>query len=264
MKIQHIMQKILVIFVMLSLYQGSILAQMNRVIEPAILEVRYDSWQKEHDDAYILRVGKTVSQFFSYFQNRTDSMDVTSEVTSKIALKEFLEADDRSPDRSKRLKASTISRELIYQNLTTGKLTLYSNYAWEYYTYEEDIPQQEWLINLDSTKTILGQKCHYATTQFRGRVWKVWFAEGIPVSLGPWKLHGLPGLILEAVADNGFIKLSAVSIKTKNITPVTLYNWRKEKYYKLTREKFLKYKNRPQSIPYANKTVPASPYIELE
>lgn len=158
------MQKILVIFVMLSLYQGSILAQMNRVIEPAILEVRYDSWQKEHDDAYILRVGKTVSQFFSYFQNRTDSMDVTSEVTSKIALKEFLEADDRSPDRSKRLKASTISRELIYQNLTTGKLTLYSNYAWEYYTYEEDIPQQEWLINLDSTKTILGQKCHYATT----------------------------------------------------------------------------------------------------
>jgi len=49
-------------------------AHDNRVIEPAILEVRYDSWQKEHDDSYILRVGKTVNQFFSFYENRDDSL----------------------------------------------------------------------------------------------------------------------------------------------------------------------------------------------
>ena len=32
-------------------------AQETHVIEPAILEVRYDSWQEEHDDSYILRTG---------------------------------------------------------------------------------------------------------------------------------------------------------------------------------------------------------------
>ena len=30
-------------------------AQETHVIEPAILEVRYDSWQEEYDDSYILR-----------------------------------------------------------------------------------------------------------------------------------------------------------------------------------------------------------------
>jgi len=136
-----------------------------------------------------------------------------------------LDTDDRSPDRSKRIKTSTIGHELLYQDLSTGKLSLFSNYASAYYTYEEDIPTQEWSVNTDSVMTIMGMECHLATTKFRGRVWKVWFTEEIPVSLGPWKLGGLPGLILKAVADDDFIKLTAVSIKTEGLAPVTLYNW---------------------------------------
>jgi GLPGLI family protein len=177
-------------------------------------------------------------------------MDNTSDVTFRLSIQEFLNSDDRSPDRTKRLKTSTIGRELLYQDLTTGKLTLYSNYASEYNTYIEDIPTQEWSVNTDTTMTILGMKCNYATTKFRGREWKVWFTDEIPVSLGPWKLNGLPGLILKADADNDFIKFTAISIKTKQINPVTLYNWGNEKYYQMTREKFLKYKNRPKAIPY--------------
>ena len=49
-------------------------AQETHVIEPAILEVRYNSWQEEHDDSYILRIGKTANQFFSFFRYRTDSL----------------------------------------------------------------------------------------------------------------------------------------------------------------------------------------------
>ncbi len=246
------------------LFPISVIAQSQHVIEPAILEVRYDCWQAEHDDSYILRVGKTANQFFSFFQNRTDSLDFTSEVTRKIALQEFLEANDRSSDRSKRLKASTISRELLYQDLSTGKLSLYSNFASAYNTYEEDIPTQEWSINTDSVETIMGMECNLATTKFRGREWKVWFTEEIPVSLGPWKLGGLPGLILKADADDDFIKFTAVSIRTKGLSPVTFYNWAGSKYYKMDRSKFLKYKNRPRTIPYTGKVVQAKPYIELE
>ncbi len=256
--------KVFLFIIITSLYPITVFAQGNRTIEPAIFEVCYDSWQAEHDDSYILRVGKTTNQFFSFFQNRTDSLDFTDETTFQISLKEFLEADDKSLDRTKRLKASTISRELIYQDLTTGKLSLYSNYASAYNTYEEDIPTQEWTIDTDSTMTILGMECHYAKTKFRGREWKVWFTEEIPVSLGPWKLNGLPGLILKATADDDFIKLTAVSVKTEGLSPVTFYNWANSKYYKMTREKFLKYKNRPRTIPYSDKVIPAKPYIELE
>ncbi|MCF2558850.1 GLPGLI family protein [Prevotella brevis] len=253
------------LFIILThLFPISIIAQGQHVIEPAILEVRYDCWQAEHDDSYILRVGKIANQFFSFFQNRTDSLDFTSEVTRKIALQEFLEANDRSSDRSKRLKASTISRELLYQDLSTGKLSLYSNFASAYNTYEEDIPTQNWSVNTDSVETIMGMECNLATTKFRGREWKVWFTEEIPVSLGPWKLGGLPGLILKAVADDDFIKFTAVSIRTEGLSPVTFYNWAGSKYYKMDRSKFLKYKNRPRTIPYTGKVVQAKPYIELE
>ena len=239
-------------------------AQETHVIEPAILEVRYDSWQKDCSDSYILRTGKTANQFFSYYQNRTDSLLNTDDTTMDIALNEFFASVSKEAGKSEQLKGSTISREKLYQYVKTGKLALYSGYSDAYYTYEEDIPQQEWTINMDSVMTILGLECHKATTKFRGRVWDVWFTEEIPVSLGPWKLGGLPGLILKATADSDFIRLTAINIKKDGINPVTFYNWGDEKYYHMTREKFLKYKNRPRTIPRVNKVLPAEPYIELE
>ena len=239
-------------------------AQETHVIEPAILEVRYDSWQEKEDDSFILRVGKTANQFFCYNHYRTDSLQNTDDTTMEIALNEFFESVSKDADRSKQLKSSTISREWLYQDLKTGKLSLYSSYADAHNTYEEDTPRQEWIVMADSITNILGMECHKATTTFRGRLWEVWFTEEIPVGLGPWKLGGLPGLILKATADNNFIKFTAVSIKNEHLNPVTYYNWGNEKYYRMDREKFLRYKNRPRTIPRANKVLPAEPYIELE
>lgn len=54
----------------------------------------------------------------------------------------------------------------------------------------------KWNITKE-TKQVAGYTCTKATTNFRGREWIAWFTPEIPVSLGPWKLHGLPGIILE-------------------------------------------------------------------
>ncbi len=55
----------------------------------------------------------------------------------------------------------------------------------------------KWEI-LEESKTINALVCYKAIGSFRGRTYTVWFTLDIPVSFGPWKLNGLPGLILEA------------------------------------------------------------------
>lgn len=55
----------------------------------------------------------------------------------------------------------------------------------------------EWDIQED-TLTVSGYLCQKANTNFRGRDYTVWFTPEIPINDGPWKLYGLPGLILKA------------------------------------------------------------------
>jgi GLPGLI family protein len=61
-----------------------------------------------------------------------------------------------------------------------------------------DIP---WDI-AEETKMIGIYKVQKATAHFRGRDYTAWFTPQIPLPYGPWKLVGLPGLILEAYDTN--------------------------------------------------------------
>jgi len=78
------------------------------------------------------------------------------------------------------------------------------------------IVQDEWLdihweIGSDS-KIIKGYVCKKATGTFRGRTYTAWFTEQIPYRYGPWKLFGLPGVIIAATDAEHQVVFNAKNI----------------------------------------------------
>lgn len=68
------------------------------------------------------------------------------------------------------------------------------------YLTEEALPKIDWKISKD-TASFSGLHCQKATARFKGRNWIAWYAPELPFQSGPWKLNGLPGLIVEAYDD---------------------------------------------------------------
>jgi len=65
------------------------------------------------------------------------------------------------------------------------------------YLVEEVMPAMTWKISAD-TANLNCISCQKATTHFKGRDYTAWFCPDLPYRAGPWKLNGLPGLIVEA------------------------------------------------------------------
>ncbi|MBK9488587.1 MAG: GLPGLI family protein [Haliscomenobacter sp.] len=80
------------------------------------------------------------------------------------------------------------------------------------YIFKETIPTVDWMIQKESR--MIGQfLCFRAKGVFGGRTYNVWFTPDIPVSFGPYKLGGLPGLILEAYSEDGMVKYTFQSFE---------------------------------------------------
>lgn len=88
---------------------------------------------------------------------------------------------------------------------------IFRNPGLKYYIYE-DATNMKWQL-LDEFKEISGYKCQKAATEFRGRKYEAWFTSEIPLSCGPWKFSGLPGLILEVYDQAGEVYFNAEHIQ---------------------------------------------------
>lgn len=66
--------------------------------------------------------------------------------------------------------------------------------------YNDD-SKMNWKISSEKMK-IGSYNAQKATTEFGGRKWEAWFTSDIPLQDGPYKFHGLPGLIVK-VEDDG-------------------------------------------------------------
>ena len=224
-----------ILFIFLSLAAIGALAQQKADIEVSYT-AHHPNLRNGKDDMtnhYVLLVGGDESKFFSPRTEYIDSLNSTPD--GQVKYKEMTRAAYLG-GKMKDMPRSDGSYYVVKSG-QRNTFTYYDKVGTERYYYEEEIPDIEWEVG-DSTKTILGYECFEATADFHGRKWSVWFTPEIPIVAGPWKLSGVPGLILEATAEGGQYGFVADGIQKtdKIITPVYLAN----EYEKTDRIKFLK------------------------
>ena len=130
-------------------------------------------------------------------------------------------------------------RDVVKKFYPNFKVQTFANIGIDQYIYNED-RKINWKI-LTERETLENFKTKKATTELFGRNWEAWFAEEIPLSDGPYKFHGLPGLILKIQdKEKGHI-FNLVAIKSLNDHEIwPLENARQKNTIEIKQEKYKK------------------------
>lgn len=222
----------------------------QELLDSSYFKCQYDysrylktDFKETREDVLIVQIGRKVTKCYSYYTAQCDSIfelpnsrEIWSQMFSK-ALKEAKgEPAKNFPYRR--------SKEFIYKNYSENEMTVVDGISADDYIYNDSLFVQKWQI-LNDTTTILGYLCQKAICSFRGRDYTAWFTESIPISEGPWKFMGLPGLIVKVYdTDNIFTFTLTGAEQTKEAIFFSKSTSPSGKFIKTKREKFLALNNK--------------------
>ena len=186
---------------------------------------------KYRQDEMVLRISKTSSEFFSLW--RRSRNEIQDSILARGGSRE-----DVLAAREKIIYPLSNQYQTIYKNLPQrGMLTYTDKIFGKKYLYTEKQEMPQWKI-LQEKKVVANHSCQKAEATYLGRKWIVWFTAEIPISDGPWKLWGLPGLILEAAdVDNDY---QFTCIEIKNLSHGKEIKVPKAQYVKCTKAQHIK------------------------
>lgn len=170
-------------------------ADRAEVIDRVLFTARYQAgWvgdtlhpENRAEETMCLKVGATRSVFYSYARALIDS--VLEHDRAANAPRELVEEHLRQ-------YTSRVGYQ-VYKNYPAGKVTFLEAVGASRFRCEEENDRPVWTL-LPDTATLIGYPCRKAVCRFKGRDYEAWYTPAVPRSEGPWKLHGLPGLILKA------------------------------------------------------------------
>ena len=165
----------------------------------------YEEQKTANEDEAILDIGSKVSHFYS--RNSVAREQIKDSVLAAGgSYYDVVDALGRSVYPNTRMKYQ------IWKNLPSRGMLTFTDTNLKRFRYTESLETPQWtLAGKDSI--IADYPCQQAETFYRGRHWTVWFTPDIPVSEGPWKLHGLPGLILQAEDSEHWFSFACIEIE---------------------------------------------------
>ncbi len=143
----------------------------------------------------VLDITPTKSYYKDFTMSAQDSiMKVKVEEMRKTGIYKDISKSVVMPKFSHRIFKDNTTKEITYiETITSGFTPLDL-------AYQQKITF-DWKI-LPEVETIGEYKAQKATTSFGGREWTAWFSSDIPLQDGPYKFHGLPGLIVKVEDKN--------------------------------------------------------------
>ena len=92
----------------------------------------------------------------------------------------------------------------------------------------DSLHPMNWIIDT-AQKKVGDWLCTKARTTFRGRNYIAWFTPSVPIPFGPWKMGGLPGLIVELEDDEQNLVVRIMNFKVVKgnelIMPIPKMDW---------------------------------------
>ena len=187
------MKKLIAFFVFATIFVN---AQNNRFI----YEYKFvsDSTKKDvvASEMMFLDITKNSSKYYSrevYVQDSIMRADLEKQMKAGVSNFNIKRNDAKGKVRYKVTK--DYQKNKTYLNVRIGSDS--------YKVLEDRV--LDWKILTEKEK-IGNWEAQKATTEFGGRKWTAWFCEEIPLSDGPYKFKGLPGLIVKiSDADNSHV-----------------------------------------------------------
>ncbi len=152
------------------------------------LKFQHDSLNSDYieEELMLLIAGKNFSVFSSYNIYKLDSINIHLDVVTAQKMRQNYFSVLPPPTRF---------NYFIYKNFPKGKITTTGYIMPDQFKYSEPLLDKGWVLTREK-KDISGYSAQKATINFGGRSWVAWFTPEIPISEGPYKFSGLPGLII--------------------------------------------------------------------
>ena len=155
-------------------------------------------WKEDN----ILQIGQKLSKFYSLKSWQLDSLASQPNSEQEILKRKMkaLSTPSKGLTQYEQMWQSTFpsygQRYVIYKNYPEDNIMVQDAMEQKYFLYNDTLNNQLWQLE-EETQTILGYHCQKAVCNWRGRDYTAWYTEEIPMSDGPYKFCGLPGLIVQ-------------------------------------------------------------------
>ncbi|WP_300675577.1 GLPGLI family protein [Soonwooa sp.] len=216
------------IFIFCLAFSINLFAQNQRYVYEYKLVKDSTDKANQRTEMMCLDTSKEGSRFYSYTAYHSDSLmranlEMQLKATGVINVKSDM-----------RIEAERYSVSKSYPDFKTE---LHNRIGMDSYKILDD-RKLNWKI-LSDTQQIGKWKTQKATLDFGGRHWIAWFTNDIPLQDGPYKFHGLPGLIvkIEDKTQSHILELKAIKnlsleefnsvLKPKNEIALSLKQYQK-------------------------------------